>query len=88
MRAMVLLPPHGEIRGRLYLGNNPDAEPPPWERLELGLRLMLWSEMAEDTYVSRVPRRCSASRWAASNANAACSPSPPAASACTAAGIS
>ena len=50
MRASLLLP-QGEVRARLYLTDDPDAEtPPPWERLELSVRLMLWSEVAEDTF--------------------------------------
>ena len=52
-----LLLPQGEIRARLYLAqlyltDNPDAEAPPWEQLELSVRLTLWSEMAEDTFGS------------------------------------
>lgn len=51
-RASLLLP-QGEVRARLYLSDDPDAQPPPpWEQLELRLRLMLWSEMAEDTFGS------------------------------------
>jgi hypothetical protein len=51
MRASLLLP-QGEVRARLYLSDDPDAQPPPWEQLELPFRLMLWSEMAEDTFGS------------------------------------
>lgn len=49
MRAILLLP-QGEVRARLYLSDT--AQPPPWEQLELRFRLMLWSEMAEDTFGS------------------------------------
>lgn len=51
MRAILLLP-QGEVQARLYLSDDPDAQPPPWEQLELRFRLMLWDEMAEDTFGS------------------------------------
>lgn len=50
-RRAELLLSQGEVRARLYLNEDPDAEaPPPWEQLELRVRLMPWSEVAEDTF--------------------------------------